>query len=163
MDERVLDAILDRITEDELITRLKLEFSGVFRKDIVRLFKRYLAKGVPYECGRNRCTFIFRTYVVKLPLTDYGISDNDWEGSVSNDPDFTPEPGTEDWYIQYARTRLAQVGSVPVLLMERVEYATYATIMEREGKEPDWIASVDCGQVGYNKSGKLVAFDYGMH
>jgi hypothetical protein len=28
---------------------------------------------------------------------------------------------------------------------------------------PSWAGEVDCGQVGYNKTGRLVAYDYGRH
>lgn len=33
----------------------------------------------------------------------------------------------------------------------------------KDKKLPDWINSVDGGQVGYNKKGLLLAYDYGLH
>lgn len=123
-----------------------------------RLFKRYLSRCEAFHSGRNRATFVFRNHVVKLPINFGGLGDNDWEGSVSNGPD------QDDRYsIQYARTRLYYVGELPVLFMERVTPAGSVEIENRLGFEPEWVYSVDCGQVGFNKSGRLVAYDYGYN
>lgn len=120
------------------------------------LFNRYFGRCESFEVGRNRVTFMFRTYVVKLPITCAGIGDNDWEGSVSNIPG-------EQGYVQYARTRLHYKGDMPILFMERVEPVSGKQIVERMGFEPDWVYSVDCGQVGFNRAGRLVAYDYGYN
>lgn len=126
-------------------------------RDLWKLYERYMKRCVDYLIGRNRITFMFPTYVVKLPWTFAGFGDNDWEGSVSNDPD------SSEGFVQYARTRLGYVGEIPVLFMERVQLLSYAGIAERFGKVPDWVDCVDCGQVGVNRSGKLVAYDYGLN
>lgn len=125
---------------------------------MLAMYQRYFDKK-PEEIsiGRNRCTFIFRTYVVKLPRSYSGLSDNDWESSISN----IDELDTDE--IQYARTRLAQVGDIPVLFMERVEYADWDTLRYMYGNSPAWVNCVDCGQVGFNRAGRLVAFDYGYN
>lgn len=128
-------------------------------ESILRLYRRYLGKGVPYEVGRTRITFLFRTYVVKLPWSHDGFADNDWEGSVSN----MPETVGDYEHYQYARTRLAYVGDIPVTFMERVEPARFADVDDFfDGEEPWWIACVDCGQVGFTRKGRLVAYDYGV-
>ncbi len=123
------------------------------------LYERYMSRCVDYLIGRNRITFMFPTYVVKLPWCGEGFGDNDWEGSVSNIPDAP----ANDWQVQYARTRMHYEGEVPVVFMERVQPLTLAQIVELFGREPEWVGCVDCGQVGINRAGKLVAFDYGIN
>jgi hypothetical protein len=93
-------------------------------------------------------------YVVKIPKNLDGIVDNDWEGSVSNGNDDPHE-------IRYARTHLAWVDELPIVFMEWVEPATSREIIKRLGFEPDWVMSVDCGQVGFARDGRLLAYDYG--
>jgi len=39
---------------------------------------------------------------------------------------------------------------------------TGEAIVARFGVEPDWVMSVDGGQVGVNRYGRLVAYDYGV-
>lgn len=126
----------------------------VFGEDIRPLFDRYVNRCDTFESGRNRGVFLFNTYVVKLPITEFGVADNDWEGSISDGP---------DPYVHHARTRMAYHNGIPILFMERVQYATIAKMVKLYGTEPDWVSSVDCGQVGWNGRGKLVAFDYGRY
>ena len=125
---------------------------GLFHQLHVRYSKRCLG----IFMGRNRNVFNFGRYVVKVPRNFYGVIDNDWEGSVSNSEDCDPED------VQYARTRLAYWKDVPIVFMEYVEYASNKEIAERVGHVPDWTMSVDCGQVGFNRKGCLVAYDYGI-
>lgn len=57
----------------------------------------------------------------------------------------------------YAACRIWHINDVPVLWMEKVqvlEKIDYSLL-------PDWVGYIDCGQVGYNRQGKLVAYDYG--
>ena len=123
------------------------------------LYAKYLSRAKEVWCGRNRVVFDMGIYVVKLPRHALGFSDNEWEGSVSNE-------GNDEGYVQYAKTRIFYYKglhefSIPVVFMERVNSDI------RQGKKykdfPDWVGSVDGGQVGYNKHGKLVAFDYGVY
>ena len=144
-----------------ILDQVKREFGNSVIMN--RLFKRYFKKCKAFHLGRSRVAFEFSTYVVKLPITYGGIGDNDWEGSISNNPDLPPN----DYQIQYARTRLVylkdRLDSIPIVLMEKVEFATVKEIVARLGKEPRWCWSVDCGQVGWNRQGKLVAYDYGLN
>lgn len=109
-------------------------------------FMQCLNRAEGLHTGRNRATLLMGKYVIKFPLCGDGVADNDWEGSISGGD-----------YIQYARTRLAYVGDVPIVFMEQVEYAKV-----NYDAMPDWVGSVDCGQVGYTRKGKLVAYDYGI-
>jgi hypothetical protein len=122
---------------------------------LLRLHQRFAKRCVDYTFGRNRGVFVMPgNYVVKIPKNGDGCTDNDWEGSISNGEDSSEED------VQYARTRLFYYKEdnnlIPIVFMEYVEYhCDYKN-------QPDWVASVDCGQVGYNKKGRLVAFDYGI-
>ena len=96
--------------------------------------------------GRNR--FVFRKpesdWVIKVPINEYGMLDND----------------SEDIYFHrhqtgfMARCKLIQLCDVPILVME------YVDINLEKKDMPDWSAWVDCQQVGRNKNGKIVAYDY---
>jgi hypothetical protein len=120
------------------------------------LVTRYLQRALRVEAGRNRVVFIMpHGYVIKLPRTLDGFGDNDWEGSVSNGPGQSLEA------IQYPKTKLHYWKEIPILFMEYVEWATNKDIEARLGKEPNWVGFVDCGQVGFTSTGRLVAFDYG--
>lgn len=95
------------------------------------------------ECGRNRATFISKHCVIKFPLNDNGIADNDWEGSVSG-----PE---------LAKGRWIEIDGFVCVIQEKLtmlEDFSYKNL-------PDWVGSVDGGQVGYDKKGRLKAFDFG--
>src|ERR1700757_5241654 len=124
----------------QALAQAKKEFNGC--KTIDALLKRYFRKAREVYWGRNRIVFDCGSFVVKLPITLDGIADNDWEGSVSNDPNAKPC----EWQIQYARTRLYYKGALPIVLMEKVEHAYQNILIQRFGKEPAWVASVDCGQ-----------------
>lgn len=146
------------ITLSEWIAMIRHQGVQLFGEGYGLLFDRYHKRCKGFESGRTRCTFMFGRYVVKLPITHAGVGDNDWEGSVSNGPD-----QNEEEHVQYARTRMHYEDSIPVLFMEYVEWARTAEIVARLGHEPDWVGCVDCGQVGFNRAGKLVAFDYGLN
>lgn len=120
---------------------------------IHEMVKRYSKRCKKIEAGRNRLTFIFKNHVIKVPLNNSGISDNDWEGSISssNDPDD----------IQFARTRLIYHKGIPIIFMERVRMIR--NLQSFYEVLPYWVGFVDCGQVGFNKVGRLVAFDYGLN
>ncbi len=60
------------------------------------------------------------------------------------------------WLKQHllAKCKLIYVGGIPVLVMEFVKQIPYKEM-------PDWADFIDCGQVGYNRRGNIVAYDYG--
>lgn len=143
------------ITREYILDSVQKNYDGV----LVELYKRFLNRCKKFELGRNRCVFLMGSFVIKLPWNDDGFADNDWEGSVSNDPDYH-----DSEIIQYARTRLAYVEDVPVVYMEHVTYVPYDHLaVIYDGNPPDWVDFVDCQQVGYTKNGRLVAFDYGYN
>lgn len=122
---------------------------------ITALHHRYSVRCHQVFMGRNRNVFDMGRYVVKVPKNLDGFADNDWEGSVSNaneDPD----------EIRYARTRMAYFADIPVVFMEYAEHADTQDMVSRLGQEPAWVGCVDCGQVGFTRDGRLVAYDYGV-
>ena len=128
------------------------DFNFETRKVLLSLHRRFSYRCEERSVGRTRVCYLMRTYVIKMPRCLNGMDDNDWEGSVSN----LPNPDEEE--IKYARTRLVYYQGIPLLFMERVQIPPG----EDYKKFPVWIYSVDCQQVGYTKSGKLVAYDYGL-
>lgn len=140
---------------DEVERILKPNF---FDEEIPKLLKKFFFDychhfSDEYAFGRNRVVFYCKHFVVKLPITDAGLSNNEWEGSVSNSKE-TRDNGED---VQYPRTKLFYIGenAVPIVLMEKVSFPDNDFVL------PDWANSVDCGQVGFTRTGRLVAFDYG--
>lgn len=101
--------------------------------------------GTP-DIGRTRAVFDTQDgNVIKIPYTDEGFMANHREVTTSN---------TEDPYIPIAKCQHEEKDGVAVLVMEKVT-PTKANYNEM----PDWVMSVDCGQVGYLPDGRLVAYD----
>lgn len=127
--------------------------------ELTTLHLKYASKAYQVYSGRNRNTFILSDrIVVKLPRNFDGFTDNDWEGSISNSTESFNHPE----YIQYPKTKLVFVDEVPIVFMQRVTPLQSSEIIQLFGLEPDWTFSVDCGQVGITRQGRLVAYDYGL-
>lgn len=129
-----------------------------FDADREKICARFRSRAEAVYCGRNREVFVMRGYVVKVPLNGDGVADNDWEGSVSNCEEYPQN----DYQVQYARTRMVIVDDIPIVFMERLEDVSSEEIIRRLGREPKWCWAVDGGQVGFNKQGRLLAYDYGI-
>lgn len=123
---------------------------------LTELDRRYRSRASEIHAGRNRRVYVMGTYVIKVPLNLNGVADNDWEGSVRNGA-FVSE-----YELVYPKhKRMVYWRGIPVVFMEYVEPATSKQIIKQVGKVPNWVDRVDCGQVGFNKHGLLVAYDYG--
>jgi hypothetical protein len=108
--------------------------------------------------GRTRICFANgKDRVIKIPFTceGYKASSNEvityGNFQKRSDDDWTI---TSDW-IPTAECRFFQIpcSNVPLLSMERVERPRFGE------PRPEWVDCVDCGQVGYNSKGELVAYD----
>lgn len=99
--------------------------------------------------GRNREAFLTKRgkYIIKVPLNEAGWSDNLIEVTDYERNRFL---GRE----YMARCRMVVLSGVPCLIMERVDPVTSLKGL------PEWTDFVDCRQVGYNRKGKLVAYDW---
>jgi len=121
-------------------------------KQAFLICKNLLKKYGRYELGRNRIVFFGKNHVLKFPTCSTGMLDNDWEGSVC----VADEKGSENdiWPI----TRWLEIGEFICCMMQKVEpvmFVDYSTM-------PDWVGSIDGGQVGWTRKGKLVAYDFGL-
>lgn len=128
--------------------------------EIAELHQRYAARAVAAYGGRTRNVFALPGgYVVKLPKNEAGMVDNDWEGAIEENNEIHGIAA----YVQYPRTRLAHFHGIPVLFMAKVKPLTSLEIVDKFGVEPDWVMAVDGGQVGTNRQGRLVAYDFGLN
>ena len=111
---------------------------------ITRLILKY---GPPFDFGRNRLVFANDHIVFKFPRNHAGMADNDWEGSCS-----AP-------YL--ARGKWLEIDGFICVMQERVQRLYADAICPK--KLPDWVGSIDCCQVGYDRQGKLRAYDFGRN
>lgn len=133
-----MNIVLDKLLFGGFIDQHRNELA---QQQLNRLFAKY---GEP-KIGITRACFLSKHYVLKFPINDRGERCNDWEGSCSGS------------YL--ARGRWLEIGGFICVMQERLvevdwKNNTYANF-------PDWVGSIDCGQVGYDKHGVLKAYDFG--
>jgi hypothetical protein len=110
------------------------------------LKKMYEKHGLP-QTGRTRAVWVLNEHeVVKIAFNGEGLMASGNEVSASNQ---------EDRYIPVASSRWEVMDGVDVQVMEKVKPLLGLSYKEM----PDWVGYVDGAQVGYNKSGELVAYD----
>lgn len=107
-----------------------------------KLIDRLIVKYGEPNVGRNRAVFISKFCVIKVPINDNGVVDNDWEASVRSDTT--------------ARGRWLRIDGLVCCMQERLR------IDIDRSNLPDWTASIDCAQVGYDRKNNLRAFDFGL-
>ena len=120
--------------KDEVLNNISLEL-------LKKLNEKYEYVGR----GRNRIVFKSKSgkYVIKVPRNFEGGSDNFCETKKI------------DFGFPVPKSRRIMLGDFCCVIMEYVEHASF-----KENKSPDWVPWIDCGQVGYNRKGELVAYDY---
>jgi hypothetical protein len=99
--------------------------------------------------GRHRTVWSRGHVVIKVPKNGWGLSDNDREYHTFKQYGQKGNPATD---IQYARCRLLPNGW---LMMERVAPVPFK-------HHPSWAGWIDDSQVGWNRQGRIVAYDYGF-
>lgn len=103
--------------------------------------------------GHTRIVFVDNEgRVIKIPFTREGYQASSDEVRTYENFKKNPDAG----WIPTAECFFTQLEGINIWLlsMERV------TRFKRAGKDlPRWVDSVDCGQVGYNSAGELVAYD----
>ena len=118
--------------------------------EVIDKFRNKHQDSVVYY-GNDRVVFILPTYVIKVPLNDSGIRVNVFEYSFQGNN------------TMYARTR--QMWYRDIIPVNFQEYVTPLSFEQVEkyglstGVDISWVDSVDCWQVGLNKSNKLVSYD----
>lgn len=117
-----------------------------YKEKSVKAIQKFTSLYGTPSIGRTRAVFDTNDgFVIKVPYADEGFYANHAEVVTSD---------TENAYIPIAKCRHDEKEGVSVLVMEKVSIARadYKNM-------PDWVYSVDCGQVGYTKDGRLVAYD----
>jgi len=111
----------------------------------VKIFDYLIDKGYTYlDEGRHRVCFLSpnKNWVVKLA--------RDFSGACANASERYAYSKKESRNI-LARCKLL---NSDILVMEYVEYIEYSEL-------PSWAGNIDCYQVGRNRKGEIVAYDYG--
>lgn len=122
---------------------------------VAQIVKELVKEGyTPLGTGKGR-TALTRPngrFVLKLPYTDSGEEANRYEHAV-----YKQGKAKE----RLAKCRLVKLYGLDCLLMEKVREMTEEEICEHTADSYDhWIYEIDCEQVGYNRRGKIVAWDY---
>ena len=118
------------------------EINNRAKQVIRRLIRKY---GRPIDYGRNRLVFANARIVLKFPRGAAGEADNCWEGSCQGPTKARGKRIILDGFICVMQERLQRIYSdVP-----------------RPQTLPSWVDSVDCQQVGYDRQGRLRAYDFG--
>jgi hypothetical protein len=113
----------------------------------IRIIEDLSKRFEPLGFGNYRIVFKLRgDHVLKFPLNEAGEFCNDGEASWKDD------------YL--AAGRYLELGGFVCVVQECVQDATFDVIREILGEVPDWVCSIDCGQVGFNRSGQLKAYDF---
>ena len=115
------------------------------------LFADFIGRHGLVYVGRGSYRWTYRTrsgrFVVKFPkCREYGEADNVLEAEACR--------GGEPCI---ARCRLIRVAGYDCLVMEWVEPIDYTGAPL---PLPDWVDWIDCQQVGHNRRGRLVAYDF---
>lgn len=98
--------------------------------------------GDPCAISRHRTVFRDGDWVIKVPTRESGILACQEELRTQG-----------DGFAKTTRDELGKEVGVPVVRMEFVTHRGWS-------KDPDWTWSIDCGQVGHTKDGRLVAYDW---
>lgn len=114
-------------------------------KTSLELLKKLNDKYEYIGCGRNRIVFKSKNgkYVIKVPRNIEGNGDN------------FRETKKEDFGFPVPKSKRILLDDFCCVIMEYVEHAYF-----KDKKVPSWVSWIDCGQVGYNRKGELVAYDY---
>ncbi len=115
-----------------------------FERAIALCRERY---GEPIGEGRHRIVFVDGDFVVKCPTKESGVSACDHELYGAHFPEM------------YAKVSLdplsTEVSPINLVRMEHVDHVGWG------GEDlPSWTNMIDCGQFGYTKDGRLVAYDW---
>lgn len=125
----------------------KYNLCSNFHLNIEKFKERYEVIGL----GQQRIVFkLSDDYVIKLPLSPKGIVDNKNESNYKlNNPNSK---------IKTASCEMISIDGIECLKMESVEH--WSALYTSSGELDDWCLDVDCCQVGFNKKGDLVAYDF---
>jgi hypothetical protein len=135
--------------------------STAYEQDCKYLLRipRVKLEGAGYEYlgyGRHRQVYLTAShkYVIKFPYNDDGEQAN-WEEAY----EYANRIGRS--YFPLAKCRAFRYDGITCLIMEAVQEPSWGNDDFEPSKDlPDWTRSVDLRQVGWNRRGELVAYDY---
>lgn len=139
-------AALPNLPEEMVYARRIVEESPYTETIMPVLMDLYEEYGTP-SVGRTRAVFDRGDgHVIKLAVNDEGFIANAREVTTSNmDDAYTPVARSAFWDIDDNNS----IVIAEKLVIAKLDYNAM----------PDWVMSVDGGQVGYNSAGELVAYD----
>jgi len=135
-----------RIVNEELSSAFGEEYAD----KTLELVYEYMNKTDSIVCARTRVVFMEKDSVIKIPITDEGVTASSLEVRTSDGYIKSPED-----YIPIAKTEAIEKDDLFYIKMERVspiENLDYKSL-------PSWVGMVDGGQVGYTQDNVLVAYD----
>lgn len=119
-----------------------------------RLLSYTLLAGYEFKgCGRHRTCYAKpkSKYVLKIPRNLAGFEANRAEVAFyENRKQFT------DSQDRMARCRLVMIHDIPCVVMEKIN----RDLGYGPNPWPNWVYTVDCQQVGFDRKGRLVAYDF---
>lgn len=121
---------------------------------VIRLSEKYVFIGA----GRNRAVFLMKSgkYVIKVPVNYSGMSDNSYELRQKNE---TKKPVDNEMF--FPAVKSVVLNDLLCIVMEKIEHITEEKYKEQNNKPfPCWVGFIDCNQVGLNKKGILMPYDY---
>lgn len=148
----------------------KKAFYYCIDEDYEGLHLPFMKRYQEWYAGMTRVTYVDTDMVYKVPLNPEGDEANEFENAVSNALGYHDG----EWYAQCLEIPVARcyLEGSGTLVMERVEPITFPEdfhspqmecgdeeCIEYAKRYPDWVWLADGGQVGYTRSGNLVAYD----
>lgn len=124
----------------------KISFVTMMDKKIITAIK-YCKKhfGESIGKGKKRIVFKDKNEVIKIPLNLEGEFGNYYEAKTSINNNKLANCNIDK--------KLSNLFQLNILRMEYVKHTGWS-------KDFDWTWSIDCGQVGLTKNGRLVAYDW---
>lgn len=139
----------------QIILEQMREFEGIpYHGETLKLIDNYTRKYGEPMIGRTRAVFDRGDgYMLKVPLNGEGMMANSSEIMTYE---------ANDSFIPVAECRIetdysGSSDGIGVMVMEKVDIEPVQNMSYND--LPDWVGYVDCAQVGYDKKGRLVAYD----
>lgn len=149
--DQILLAKLARLEDRLKITSRSREMTPIVRQ-AVRMLINSGAEWVGTGTSRICFSYPGSNTVIKVPFSEEGQEASLTEAKASQDFQKFPKiciPIADCSLVDFTTTF-----GMKLLVMERLfEFPTVRIAL------PDWVARVDCGQVGYNSKKQLVAYD----
>ena len=129
---------------------------STFSPNVRKLIYKIRINYEPLGNGRHREVYLLpsKKFIVKIPINI--------DGALANIAEYkywkNREVIKEHYNVDLARCRLYQGSAFQdkLLVMEFIKDK-----LDNEKYLPSWAFKIDCSQVGRNRQGKIVAYDYG--